>query len=294
MEIQFRKESMQYKAGQWLFLNCPTVSGQQWHPFTITSCPQDDYVSVHVRQVGDFTRELGNALGAGPAQNPFYEGLDPMGMYEVALDQGERFPPLRIDGPYGAPAEDVFNNEVAVLIGTGIGVTPFASILKTIWQLRASSSIPGRLRRVEFFWICRDTSSFAWFQALLISLETQSLEQSEGMGEDFLRIHTYLTKKLDNDTAQNIILNSVGSDKDPLTELRTRTSFGRPHFKKLLGGMRDGIVDERYMPNLHKKGQATEVGVYFCGPSAAARDIKKACIGSSSKEVKFKFWKEHF
>jgi NADPH oxidase 1 len=30
-------------------------------------------------------------------------------------------PTIRIDGPYGAPAEDVFNVEVAVLIGAGIG-----------------------------------------------------------------------------------------------------------------------------------------------------------------------------
>lgn len=30
-------------------------------------------------------------------------------------------PSVRIDGPYGAPAEDVFNVEVAVLIGAGIG-----------------------------------------------------------------------------------------------------------------------------------------------------------------------------
>lgn len=30
-------------------------------------------------------------------------------------------PVVRIDGPYGAPAEDVFKVEVAVLIGAGIG-----------------------------------------------------------------------------------------------------------------------------------------------------------------------------
>jgi NADPH oxidase 1 len=30
-------------------------------------------------------------------------------------------PHVRIDGPYGAPAEDVFNVEVAVLVGAGIG-----------------------------------------------------------------------------------------------------------------------------------------------------------------------------
>lgn len=34
-------------------------------------------------------------------------------------------PAVRIDGPYGAPAEDVFNVEVAVLIGAGIGTELF-------------------------------------------------------------------------------------------------------------------------------------------------------------------------
>lgn len=33
-------------------------------------------------------------------------------------------PEVRIDGPYGAAAEDVFNCEVAVLIGAGIGKMP--------------------------------------------------------------------------------------------------------------------------------------------------------------------------
>lgn len=107
MEIQFRKPSMRYKAGQWLFLNVPSVSRTQWHPFTITSCPFDDYISVHVRQVGDFTRALGDALGAGSSQSKLYDGLDPMGMYEIALQNGQTMPKIRIDGPYGAPAEDV-------------------------------------------------------------------------------------------------------------------------------------------------------------------------------------------
>jgi NADPH oxidase len=301
MEIQFEKPTMKYKPGQWLFLNCPEVSSGQWHPFTITSCPFDPYISVHVRQVGDFTRDLGDALGTGPAQKSYFQELDPDGMdvFDVQPDPGEGFPRLRIDGPYGAPAEDVFANEVAVLIGTGIGVTPFASILKQIYNLRAQSDLPKRLRRIEFFWICRDTSSLKWFHSLLVSLEAQSLGASDGMGDDFLRIHTYLTKPMDVDSANNIVLNSVGTEKDAITEMRTRTGYGRPNFKKLLVGMRDGIIDERYMPNLQvpspdSKSGVTEVGVYFCGPSAAARDIKKASQLADSKQVKFKFWKEHF
>jgi len=41
---------------------------------------------------------------------------------EIGANNSERpMPAVRIDGPFGAPAEDVFNCEVAVLIGAGIG-----------------------------------------------------------------------------------------------------------------------------------------------------------------------------
>ena len=41
-------------------------------------------------------------------------------------------PQVRIDGPYGAPAEDVFDNEVAVLIGAGIGVSVPSALLSLV------------------------------------------------------------------------------------------------------------------------------------------------------------------
>ncbi|ROW14703.1 hypothetical protein VPNG_03748 [Cytospora leucostoma] len=296
VEIQFTKPSFKYKAGQWLFLQLPSVSKYQWHPFTITSCPYDPYVSIHVRQVGDFTRALGDAIGAGAAQAKLYEGVDPMGMYEVALQNGQQMPAIRIDGPYGAPAEDVFDNEVAVLIGTGIGVTPWASILKNIWHLRNSPDAPPRLRRVEFIWVCKDTSSFEWFQTLLSSLEQQSIDAARipgSSGVEFLKIHTYLTQRLDIDTTNNIVLNSVGAAFDPLTELKSRTNFGRPDFDKLFMTMRDGILDRTYLGGLEGTHK-TSVGVYFCGPSAAARSIRKACKAAEVRDVRFRFWKEHF
>ena len=78
-----------------------------------------------------------------------------------------------IDGPFGAPTSQIFRAQHAVLIGTGIGVTPFASILQSImhryWQERnecprckynwtndLSSSSVLNLRKVDFFWINRD------------------------------------------------------------------------------------------------------------------------------------------
>lgn len=302
VEIQLRKPSMAYKAGQYLFLSCPSISSTQWHPFTITSCPYDPYISVHIRIAGDFTCALASALGAGPAQASLYDDLETLGMYEVALSHGQALPTLRIDGPYGAPAEDVFDNEVAVLVGTGIGVTPWASVLKGIWHLRRLGRT-GRLRRVEFVWVCRETSSFEWFQALLASLEAQSEAEAtahacaEGEGKngsgEFLRIHTYLTQRLDVDAATNIVLHSVGTARDPLTGLGSRTNFGRPDFGKLLRGLRDGIVAEAAAAEGEPTKQ-TDVGVYFCGPNAAGRDVKRACRAMTGRRVRFKFWKEHF
>ncbi|KIW70135.1 hypothetical protein PV04_02436 [Phialophora macrospora] len=299
MEIQFQKPSMKYKAGQWLFINIPAVSSQQWHPFTITSCPFDPYISVHVRQVGDWTKAVGDALGCGPAQAKEFNDLDSNGIYEIALQKDQEMPAIRVDGPYGAPAEDVFDNEIAVLIGTGIGVTPWASVLKHIYNIRAGPNPPRRLKRVEFIWVTRSIESFEWFQTLLSSLEAQSAEAAEGVGgPEFLRIHTYLTARVDTNTAANIYLNTVGNAVDPLTDLRTKTQYGRPDFKRLFGAMRDGLMDQTYM-DVGKEasltaGMKATVGVYFCGPSAAAREIKTACKSTSNDLVKFRFWKEHF
>ncbi|KIW11268.1 hypothetical protein PV08_10568 [Exophiala spinifera] len=298
MEIQFQKPSMKYKAGQWLFINIPAVSSQQWHPFTITSCPFDPYISIHVRQVGDWTKAVGDALGCGPAQAKQFEVEGNNGIYEIALSAGQEMPAIRIDGPYGAPAEDVFDNEIAVLIGTGIGVTPWASVLKHIYNIRAGPNPPRRLKRVEFLWVTRSIESFEWFQTLLSSLEQQSAQAAQSVGgPEFLRIHTYLTQKVDQNTAANIYLNTVGNEVDPLTELRTKTQYGRPDFKRLFGAMRDGLMDQTYLDvkeaSITAQMKAT-VGVYFCGPSVAAREIKDACKYTSNDLVKFRFWKEHF
>jgi NADPH oxidase 1 len=46
--------------------------------------------------------------------------IDPV-RSSTTLPTSITLPQVRIDGPYGAPAADVFNHEVAVLIGAGIG-----------------------------------------------------------------------------------------------------------------------------------------------------------------------------
>ena len=63
VEVQMKKPSMRYKPGQYLFLNCPEISRLEWHPFTISSAPEEDFTSVHIRVVGDWTSTYPPRLG---------------------------------------------------------------------------------------------------------------------------------------------------------------------------------------------------------------------------------------
>lgn len=47
-----------YKPGQYLYLSCPSLGTTEWHPFTITSAPEQMHVTVHIRTRGDWTRRL--------------------------------------------------------------------------------------------------------------------------------------------------------------------------------------------------------------------------------------------
>ena len=58
------------------------------------------------------------------------------------------------------------------------GVTPFASILKHIWYRQKKGKL-GSLRRVEFFWVCRDAPSFGWFQSLLQEVEAAQADRKD-------------------------------------------------------------------------------------------------------------------
>jgi len=62
LELQMKKNTFNYKPGQYLFLNCPHLSRYEWHPFTISSAPEEDFVSVHIRILGDWTGDLWNFM----------------------------------------------------------------------------------------------------------------------------------------------------------------------------------------------------------------------------------------
>ena len=74
-------------------------------------------------------------------------------------------------------SQDVFLHEVSMLVGAGIGVTPFASILKSIYYKLIDENTTLRLKKVYFYWICPEPTSFEWFADLLVTLEKQMADK---------------------------------------------------------------------------------------------------------------------
>lgn len=112
-----------YEAGQFVFLQVPQLSRFQWHPFTISLC-LDREMQLHIKTDGDWTGKLRDLAG------------------EETIKIG-------LDGPFGAPAQRFYDFDQAIIVGAGIGITPFSAILHDLQEREDHRWSPGNntLRR---------------------------------------------------------------------------------------------------------------------------------------------------
>ncbi|XP_042732072.1 NADPH oxidase 5 [Lagopus leucura] len=344
-----RPHSFHYEPGDYVYLNIPAIAAYEWHPFSISSAPeQQDTIWLHIRSLGQWTTRLYEffrqpellQLHGSLERKRWWQRVQPtpcttagtlgcsvpstgdaaieltsyrcsgaptttqgtedghkdqdtsLQVVSVELGENQQLCSIKcyIDGPYGTPTRRIFTSEHAVLIGAGIGITPFASILQSIMYRyrQRKQSCPERetlwdedmaLRKVDFIWINRDQQHFEWFLDLLAALELQQEEQEPG--GRFLELHLYMTSALGRSDVKAVGLQlaldllAAKEQKDSITGLRTRTQPGRPDWSQVLGR----VAEER-------KGK---VHVFFCGSPALAKVVRVHC-----EHFGFRFFKENF
>uniref|UniRef100_A0A674BBF9 NADPH oxidase 5 n=1 Tax=Salmo trutta TaxID=8032 RepID=A0A674BBF9_SALTR len=298
-----RPQFFHFKPGDYVYINIPDIAKYEWHPFTISSAPeQPDTLWLHIRSMGQWTNRLYEYFRQPDSQVVSTKRLSAslkdrrhQRSITAKLSENHRFCNVKcfVDGPYGTPTRQIFASEHAVLIGAGIGITPFASILQSIIYRMRKQNCPNcsyswcenikdsemKLRKVDFIWINRDQKSFEWFVSLLTKLEMdQADEEPEGR---FLEMHMYMTSALSKNDMKAIGLQMAldllakKEKRDSITGLRTRTQPGRPEWGKVF----QKVAEE-------KKGK---VHVFYCGAPALAKLIKAQC-----EHFGFNFYKENF
>lgn len=126
-------QDWKYNAGQYILLQVPDISFFQWHPFTVSYC-KGDVLHVHIKFEGDWTTAL----------------------KDLPEDRDIR---VGIDGPFGAPAQRFYDYSHSIIIGGGIGITPFSAILADLEDHFTGLSDPwAERRRSRSFSISRSGS----------------------------------------------------------------------------------------------------------------------------------------
>lgn len=237
-----RPAGFTFRAGDYVFLRVPSIAKHEWHPFTISSAPENDALSVHIRSLGNWTSALRRRVEADEAAGE----VEPLAVY--------------VDGPYGSPTANLYDAEFAVFIGAGIGVTPFASVLESL-VLRAGARRPAKLKRVHFFWLNRSQYSFEWFGELLTELER--IDASA-----LLDVHLCMTDGRSDATSVGLeiareVAHAAGG-RDVVTGLRAMTHMGHPDWDAALGA-----IARAHAP--------AAVEVFFCGPPGLGATVRRAC-----------------
>lgn len=228
-----KPKGFNYEPGQWCYLlrSEKNIFRQVRHPFTITTAPCERRLGFHIKMQckGSWTNDL--------------------------LDK----PPntLRLDGPFGITYSNYQNDyNVIVLIGGGVGITPFASILKdlvfkaNLRKKKFDSLGLSEIKKVYLFWTSKTVRSFEWFSELLNEL------QEDLFG---LSIYQFITGDVTSDLHNvAMLLGEISHRSITKTSLisknRWNMSFGRPDIDMMFSRLED----------IYKKDN---IGVFSCGSS---------------------------
>ncbi|CAF1075995.1 unnamed protein product [Rotaria sordida] len=338
-----RPKNFSFKPGDYMSINLPRVALHEFHPFTISSAPEEtDYLRIHIQAVGNWTKQVyqrfkemsedivqENQIKIYRAdihpeesaadlknieQNHIHDidndddndddddgNVSGITKSQVKLRKRE---PVFIKGPYSSCARYVFDCKHVVLIGGGIGITPYASILSSLMaQCRASyvvckhcdsinyssKGLTGnrRLKKVDFIWVNRDYKNFEWFLNLLRQFEQEQeyYLASNSNEKRFLDIRLYFTEIKHDQNIGNVPLDLVTkiwaeiAGQDIFTNLKSKTHIGRPQWKNIFNELISG----------ENASTANDVSVFFCGPSTMAKAIQNHCA-----TFRFRFYEEKF
>lgn len=155
--------------------------GVRTQTFSVTSAPEDSYISVHVHPD---TMPIFATLQEQMEFHETQQCLTSNEKMEESRDIAQqRLPQTTVRGPFDRPISIAEMPETLILIGFGAGVERLASILKSAWYHLKRTTSRTQLRQVHLYWVWTPEQPCEWFTSLVLAIEAQDSEN---------QIETYL------------------------------------------------------------------------------------------------------
>ncbi|XP_071722014.1 ferric reduction oxidase 2-like isoform X2 [Rutidosis leptorrhynchoides] len=183
-ELNFAKyPSLNYTPTSIMFVNVPSISKLQWHPFTVTSNNnlEQDKLSVIIKGGGSWSKKLHQMLSS-PSSS--IEHLQ-----------------VSVEGPYGPASTHFLRHETLVMISGGSGITPFISIIR---ELIYTSSVL-KITTPKVILICAFKTSADLSMLELIMPISGSEYDISNLN---IQIEAYVTKEQQHSGPTQVIRNS--------------------------------------------------------------------------------------
>ena len=247
VKIRFDKV-FNYESGYYISIKCNEVSKFQYHPFTITSYPEtDDFIEIYIKDLGDWTHKFRKILKNNP--NPV----------------------LSLDGPYASPCDKIEDYDGVIFISTGIGITPFISLLKKCACLYARKEL--EIKKIQLVWVIRHNENFDLFR------EEMSII-SKIIPQRFLDIQIFLTETFEWEEIK-IMSNPINRHINTWEGTNVPINYGRPDLNKIIKKF-SGV-------NYIRK-----VGVFTCSTRVVNNITKDICERLDCKDTRFHYVEESF
>ncbi|KAJ2806540.1 hypothetical protein H4R20_001652 [Coemansia guatemalensis] len=179
-----------------------------------------------------------------------------MGTGMPIVSEAANVPTIFVDGPYPAPTEHFFEYKVGILIAAGIGITPAAAVLQSMYLQWHHRRDQVQQHKIYLFWIYRDAGMIECFKDRLELLSKEGLDT-------VVEAHTYFTGALSETCGPRPV-----QATDPFGEevidnaIGTSSYVGRPDFESIFQAIGMHHPDSR-------------IGAFLCGPKPMARQVRR-------------------
>ncbi|KAG6549893.1 hypothetical protein Mapa_008875 [Marchantia paleacea] len=198
-----------YNELSFVFLNVPSIDRLQWHPFSVSSSPEDSshHMRFLIKPLGTWTRKLGEAVS------------------KAAISRCPLNLKAGVEGPYGHESSYFLDYEALLLVAGGIGVSPFVAVIRDLLH-RYKRNEPGLPHDVTLVWAVKTHKELRILDSLQPNLTypdyalqlklnvkafvTKDLLEDLEIGEDEVS-QTHLETVYDSTAEQRTISHLVGS-----------------------------------------------------------------------------------